>query len=53
MKKNKILDKIMEIANAMGQNKYLSSVSGGLMGTLPILMMGSVALLLAVLPIKP
>lgn len=53
MNKNKILDKIMGIANAMGQNKYLSSVSGGLMGTLPILMMGSVALLLAVLPIKP
>lgn len=53
MNKNKILDKIMEIANAVGQNKYLSSISGGLMGTLPILMMGSVALLLAVLPIKP
>lgn len=53
MKNQKFLDRVMQIANAVGSNKYMSAVSSGLMGTLPLLMIGSLALLLAVLPIEP
>lgn len=51
MKKDAILEKVMGFATKMQNNKYLSALSQGLMGTLPILMIGSIALLLAVLPI--
>lgn len=53
MKQGKFLDKVMQIANKMGQNKYLSAISSGLMGTLPLLMLGSFALLISVIPINP
>lgn len=46
------MDKILLFANKVQNNKYLSSISQGLMSTLPILMIGSIALLLAVLPIN-
>lgn len=51
MKKDAILEKVMGFATKMQNNKYLAALSQGLMGTLPILMIGSIALLLAVLPI--
>lgn len=50
MKKDQLMDKVMGFALKIQQNKYLSAISTGLMGTLPILMIGSIALLLAVLP---
>lgn len=50
MKKDQMMEKVMGFAMKVQQNKYLSAISTGLMGTLPILMIGSVALLLAVLP---
>lgn len=51
MKKDQMMEKVMSFAMKVQQNKYLSAISTGLMGTLPILMIGSIALLLAVLPI--
>lgn len=46
------MDKAQQIAYKIQQNKYLKAISNGLMGILPILMIGSIALLIAVLPIK-
>lgn len=51
MENNKTIDKILEFAGKFQTNIYLDSISKGLMGTLPITMIGSIALLLAVLPI--
>lgn len=51
MENNKTIDKILEFAARFQANIYLDSISKGLMGTLPITMIGSIALLLAVLPI--
>lgn len=45
------MEKVQEIALAVQGNKYLKSISNGLMALLPILMIGSLALLVAVLPI--
>ena len=52
MENNKTIDKVLEFAARFQANIYLDSVSKGLMGTLPITMIGSIALLLAVLPIQ-
>lgn len=49
--KEALMDKVMMFASKVQTNKYLSAISTGLMGTLPILMIGSIALLIAVLPI--
>lgn len=53
MENNKTIDRILEYAAKIQGNIYLDSISKGLMGTLPITMIGSIALLLAVLPIEP
>lgn len=45
------MEKVQEIALAVQGNKYLKSISNGLMALLPILMIGSLALLVAVLPV--
>jgi len=47
----KAMDKVMMFANKMGNNPYLQAISRGLMATLPINILGSISLLLAVLPI--
>lgn len=52
-KKDEIIAKVLDVAQRVQNNIYLSAISQGLMLTLPILMIGSVALLLAVLPIGP
>lgn len=52
MENNKTIDKVLEFAARFQANIYLDSISKGLMGTLPITMIGSIALLLAVLPIQ-
>ncbi|MDQ0360188.1 PTS sugar transporter subunit IIC [Breznakia pachnodae] len=49
--KDQMMEKVMTFASKVQTNKYLMSISNGLMGTLPIMMIGSVALLLAVLPV--
>lgn len=41
-----------KVAYKIQQNKYLKAVTNGLMGILPILMIGSIALLIAVFPIQ-
>lgn len=51
--KDDMMAKVMSFATKVQGNLYLSSISQGLMQTLPILMIGSIALLLAVLPIDP
>ena len=48
-----ITDKAIAMAEKVSNNKYLSAISNGLMGTLPVLIVGSISLLLASLPIKP
>lgn len=53
MDKDVLIGKVLEFAGKIQSNKYLSAVSQGLMQTLPILMIGSIALLLAVLPVTP
>lgn len=53
MDNNKTIDRVLEFAAKFQANIYLDSISKGLMGTLPITMIGSIALLLAVLPIEP
>lgn len=52
MENNKTIDRVLEFAAKFQANIYLDSISKGLMGTLPITMIGSIALLLAVLPIE-
>ncbi len=47
----KKVDKVLEYANKVSNNNYLKAISNGLMATLPVNIIGSVALLLAVLPV--
>lgn len=49
--KDQLIEKVMGFASKVQTNKYLMAISNGLMGTLPIMLIGSIALLLAVLPI--
>ncbi|TLG73931.1 PTS sugar transporter subunit IIC [Culicoidibacter larvae] len=49
----KYMDKILIFAEKVQSNNYLKAISNGLMGTLAINIIGSIALLLAVLPIDP
>ncbi|MGX6978107.1 PTS sugar transporter subunit IIC [Vagococcus elongatus] len=49
---DKYMDKVLIFADKISNNKYLKAVSNGLMATLPINIIGSIALLLAVLPIE-
>lgn len=51
MNKDELMVKVLGFAGKVQGNKYLTAISQGLMQTLPILMIGSIALLLAVLPI--
>ena len=53
MKSEKTMDSVLKFASKVQENRYLDAISKGLMGTLPILMIGSIALLLAILPIDP
>lgn len=48
-----LTDKALVISEKVGNNPYLKAISNGLMATLPINIIGSLALLLAVLPVKP
>ena len=50
--KEQIMDKVMLFAEKVKTNNYLSAISNGLMMLMPLLMIGSIALLLAVLPIE-
>lgn len=50
--KDKMMDNVMIFAQKVQNNRYLDSISKGLMWTLAPLMIGSIALLLAVLPIE-
>lgn len=45
MENNKFINKALEVSGRIAANIYLDSISKGLMGTLPILMIGSLALL--------
>lgn len=52
MKDNEqIMDKVMLFAEKVKTNNYLSAISNGLMMLMPILMIGSISLLLAVFPV--
>lgn len=44
-------DKALQVAAKIQSNNYLRAISNGLMATLPINIVGSIALLLAVLPV--
>lgn len=48
-----IFDKINPIITKISSNKFLTGLSGGMMATLPITVVGSFALLLAVVPMGP
>lgn len=48
----KYTDGILIFADKISNNKYLKAISNGLMATLPINIIGSIALLLAVLPVN-
>lgn len=48
---DKYMDSVLTFADKISNNKYLKAISSGLMATLPINIIGSIALLLAVLPI--
>lgn len=48
---NSFTDKALSFANSVSNNKYLKSISNGLMATLPVNIIGSIGLLLAVLPV--
>ncbi len=43
MENNKFINKALEVSGRIAANIYLDSISKGLMGTLPILMIGSLA----------
>ena len=43
MENNKTMDRVLEFAAKFQANIYLDSISKGLMGTLPITMIGSIA----------
>lgn len=49
---DKYMDKVLVFADRISNNRYLKAISNGLMATLPINIIGSIALLLAVLPIQ-
>lgn len=49
---DKYMDQVLVIADKISNNKYLKAISNGLMATLPINIIGSIALLLAVLPVN-
>lgn len=49
--KDQMMESIMNFASKVQTNKYLMAISNGLMGTLPVMMIGSFALLIAVLPV--
>lgn len=52
MKNNEaLMEKVMTFAVNVQQNKYLKAISNGLMATLPLMIIGSIGLLLMVLPI--
>lgn len=51
MKNESTMEKVMNFADKIQGNAYLQAISTGLMRILPILMIGSIALLVAVLPI--
>ena len=53
MENNKFINKALEVSGRIAANIYLDSISKGLMGTLPILMIGSLALLFGVFPFDP
>ncbi|WKV10118.1 PTS transporter subunit EIIC [Thermoanaerobacterium sp. CMT5567-10] len=53
MNKSNFSEKLQKFALLMQSNRYLQAISNGLMSALPILMIGSFAVLLAVLPIAP
>lgn len=53
MENNKYVNKALEVSGRIASNIYLDSISKGLMATLPILMIGSLALLLGVFPFDP
>ncbi len=53
MENNKFINKALELSGKISSNKYLDSISKGLMSTLPILMIGSLALLIGVFPYDP
>jgi len=46
-----IIPKVQKVAYAIQKNKYITAISGGLMGLLPIMMIGSFSTLFAALPI--
>ena len=48
----KYMDNVLVFADKISNNRYLKAISNGLMATLPINIIGSIALLLAVLPIQ-
>ncbi|MGC6767493.1 PTS sugar transporter subunit IIC [Enterococcus sp. LJL51] len=48
----KYMDNVLAFADKISNNKYLKAISNGLMATLPVNIIGSLALLLAVLPIE-
>lgn len=45
------MDKILYYASKVQNNRYLKAISGGLMATLPLTFIGSIALLLSSLPV--
>ncbi|MBL1225016.1 PTS sugar transporter subunit IIC [Enterococcus sp. BWR-S5] len=49
---DKYMDSVLTFADKISNNKYLKAISNGLMATLPVNIIGSIALLLAVLPIE-
>jgi len=52
-KSDQFVQNAVSVAGKVQQNKYLLAISNGLMATLPALIVGSIALLLASLPVKP
>ena len=46
-----LIQKIVPTLNTLSRNKYLKAISGGMMATLPINVIGSIAVLLMVFPI--
>lgn len=50
---NKYVNKALELSSKVASNVYLDAISKGLMGTLPILIIGSIGCLLGVFPFDP
>ena len=50
---NKLEDKLMPLASALGSNKYLVSVRDGFLVTMPLLIIGSFFMLINYFPIQP